>query len=178
MRKVATLMAVGASFALATAASAASISVTGSNLPGTNTYTITMTWDTAENVAGIATSVTTTGTYTGAFTETIPAAFVLPLPGPTVPGGGTGVAGSWGGATFGTPVAGGTYTIGTFEVTVAAGNTIAPFLTGSDGIAAVGGGSVATTLSSAITIVPEPTTAALLGLGLAGLVVVGRRSRA
>jgi len=182
MRKVATLFnvlcAVGASFALATAASAlpVTISIQGSNLPGTNTYDIVMTWVTADNVNGFATSVTTNGTYTGAFTETIPGGFafaVLPGPGPIAVG--TGIRGAWAGANGGA-VAGGTFTVGTVTITVADGNTVNPFFTLADGVVDGADNLLATTFSG-VTIIPEPTTASLLGLGLVGLFMVGRRSR-
>ena len=179
MRKVATLFsvlcAVGASFALATAASAAFISIIGSPLPGTNVYSIVLTFTTAENVASYFTSVSTDGTYTGAFTETLAPGFGFAVPGPTV-GVGTGVRGSWAGANV-LPVAGGTFTIGTVTVTVGELVVINPVFTIADGVFDSDDALVPTTLIGVVTI-PEPTTASLLGLGLVGLFMVDRRSRA
>jgi hypothetical protein len=180
MRKLATLTgvlgAVVATLALAGSASAASISIVGSNAPGTNTYDIVLSFTTGEAVAGFAVSTTTDGTYTGAFTESTPVAFSIPLPGPGPIAVGTGIRGSWGASSFG-PQVGGTFTIGTIEITVGAGNTIDPFFTLADGVVTTSGTSIATTLTG-VTIIPEPTTASLLGLGIAGLVLAGRRRRA
>jgi len=178
MRKVIALVAaVGASFALAASASAASITIVGSSAPGTNTYDIVLSFSTGELVSGFATSTLLVGgVYTGAFTETIPGAFSIGLPGPTVPPLSTGIVGSWGGISF-SPVVGGTFTIGTVTVTVAPTDTLIPFFTLADGVVTTGSGIVPTTLTG-VTIIPEPTTAALLGLGIVGLVMAGRRNRA
>lgn len=178
MRKVVSLLsAVGASFALAASASAASISLVGPNTPGLNTYNIVLTFTTAEGVGGYATSVSISGgTYTGVFTNTNPGAFpiLLPITSPPV-NGNTGVAGSWAATSFSAQT-GNTYTIGTVQIQTTPGE-VRPFFTANDGVVTSGGAQVATTLTG-VTIVPEPATAALLGLGLAGLVMVGRRSRA
>jgi len=82
MRKLATLsMAVVASFALAGAASATMVaSIVGSNLPGTNVYSIVMSFgplDGAGGIVGLSSSVTTTGIYTGAFTDAVTPWWVL-----------------------------------------------------------------------------------------------------
>lgn len=177
MRKFAALFSALGLLALAGSASAASISIVGSNAPGVNTYDIVLSFTTGEAVAGIATSVTTTGLYTGASTETTPPAFSVGIPGPFVTPGGTGVAGSWGGASSSGPVAGGTFTLGTITVTMAAGQSLDPFFTLADGVVTVSSGFVPTTFSG-VTVIPEPTTATLLGLGVVGLVLAGRRSRA
>lgn len=179
MRKVATLTgvlgAVVATLALAGSASAASISVVGSNAPGTNTYDIVLSFTTGESVAGFAVSVTSDGSFTGAFTETTPPAFSIGLPGPGPIAVGSGLRGSWGASSFG-PQVGGTFTIGTVEITVGAGNSVNPLFGGADGVVTTLSGNVPTTFSG-VTIIPEPTTASLLGLGIAGLVLAGRRSR-
>jgi hypothetical protein len=180
MRKLAILsMAVVASLTVAGAASAIrTAAITGPNTPGTNTYTITMTWDDA-NISGVVVSVNTDGTYTGAFTETTPG-FNTPLAGPNVLAASTGVAGSWGAVNGTGPVPGQTLTIGTVEITVGAGDVINPFFGSLDGFVTF---TSFTTVGpnaplSGVTIIPEPTTAALLGLGIVGLVVAGRRNRA
>lgn len=184
MRKLASLsIAVIASFVLAGAASAAvlagsSMLISGSNTPGTNTYTITLTFATADQVTGYAVSTDTTGTYTGVFTEPVVAGFAGAIAGPVVTPASTGVAGSWGAvAGVNGPQPGGTYTIGTVQITVGAGQTVGIFLSGVDGILAN-----STTLTpesvNTITIIPEPTTASLLGLGIVGLIIAGRKSRA
>ena len=175
MRIFATLIAVGASFVLASGASAASITILGPNTPGTNTYQIQLSFTTAEQVAGFATSVKTSGTYTGSFTETIPGGFPIALPGPTVTGGATGVAGSWA-AISSSAHAGGTFIVGTVVITVSAGQFVTSFFTGADGLTTPIGDDVPTTLNG-LTIVPEPATAALLSLGIAGVAVAGRWNR-
>jgi hypothetical protein len=55
--------------------------------------------------------------------------------------------------------------------------TVGAFLAGQ-GVFLAGAGEALTTNGFTINIVPEPGTASLLGLGLIGLVVAGRRSRA
>ena len=182
MRKVATVLAaVGASFALASGASAVtSFSIEGSTAPGTNTYSVVMHYDAVDQVQGYATSVTTTGIYTGNGGRTNPAPFNTPLGALNVANGQTGVVSAWGAVSGGVNGPGGTFTIGTIEITVGAGDTVNPFIRpGLDGFyTAVVGTTVAPDSLTGLTIVPEPTTAALLGLGLVGLVVSGRRSRA
>jgi len=181
MRKLATLsMAVVASLALAGAASAVrTAAITGPNTPGTNTYTITMTFDDT-NISGMVVSVNSTGTYTGVFTEPpLPAPFTIGLAGPGPILVGTGTRGSWG-AVAGSAGPAGTYTVGTVEITVGAGDVINPIFTILDGFVTF---TSFTTVGpnaplTGITIIPEPTTAALLGLGIVGLVIAGRRSRA
>lgn len=180
MRKLAVLsMAVVASLTVAGAASALrTAAITGPNTPGTHTYTITMTWDEA-NLAGVVVSVNTTGTYTGVFTETTPG-FSTPLAGPGPIAVGTGIRGSWGAVNGAGPVPGQTLTIGTVEITVAAGQVVNPYFGSLDGWVTF---TSFTTVGpnaplSGVTIIPEPTTAALLGLGIVGLVVAGRRNRA
>jgi len=185
MRKVASLVAaVVASFAFAGAASALmTAAITGSNTPGTNVYTLTMSWATSDNVAGVLMGVTTTGVYTGVFTDGPGTPFGTNFGGPVTPAG-TGGAGTWG-FTAGGPQPGGTVTLGTVEITVVAGQTIDPrfnftfptyegFITGISSFTTVLPNGPLT----GVTIIPEPTTAALLGLGIAGLVLAGRRSRA
>lgn len=180
MRKIATLsMALMASFALAATASATrSAAITGPNTPGTNTYTITMTFDTADNISGIVVGVNTTGTYTGVFTDTPPAQFPTNLAGPT-PCAGTGVCQYWGDVAGAGAQAGATYTLGTVQITVGAGDTINPYFGSLAGFVTF---TSFNTLGpngplTGVTIIPEPTTASLLGLGIVGLVVAGRRSR-
>jgi len=178
MRKLATLVsAVAVALALAGSASAASITIQGSTSPGVNTYDIVLSFTTGELVAGVAVAVDSTGLYTGNFTETFPGGFSIPLPGPgPITPGSTGIVSSWGASSFG-PQTGGTFTIGTVEITVGAGQFVNPIFTLADGVVTQGSGFVPTTLTG-VTVIPEPTTASLLGLGILGLVVAGRRSRA
>jgi hypothetical protein len=180
MRKVVTVLsAIGASFALASAASAVtSFSIQGSDLPGTNTYSIVMSYAAGDNIQGYATSVTTNGTYTGNFTRTNPAPFNTPAGNVVVANGQTGVVSTWGAVSGGPNGPGGTFTVGTIEITVSAGNTINPFMAAGDGFLVNGTTTAAPGSMSGLTIIPEPTTAALLGLGLVGLVMSGRRGRA
>jgi len=182
MCKVATVLsAIGASIVLAGAASAAtSFSIVGSNLPGTNTYSIVFSYAAGDEggVQGYATSLTTTGTYTGVGARTNPAPFNTPLGSLTIPAGGTGTVSAWGAVSGGVNGPGGTFTVGTIEITVAAGNTVTPFIrNGIDGIFTATT-TVAPDSITGLTIIPEPSTAALLGLGIVGLIVSGRRSRA
>jgi hypothetical protein len=168
---------------MASAASATlSASVTGLNTPGTNTYTITLFIDTADLIRGVIAGVSTTGTYTGVFTDPVIAGFTTNLSGagvlnegvPT----GTGRAGSWG-HVAGTPQPGGAYIIGTVEITVVAGDTVMPDFSGildgfvTNSFTTVGPNGPLT----GVTIIPEPTTASLLGLGIVGLVLAGRKRR-
>jgi len=185
MRKVASLVAaVVASFALAGAASATlSAAVVGPNTPGTNTYSIVMSFATSDfgGINGLISSLTTTGTYTGVFTDPILANFPANFGGPidTPDNGETGQVGSWGhGAGSNQP--GGSYTVATVEITVGVGDTISPFFTPNDGFVTASFSTVQPSPANVtgITIIPEPTTAALLGLGIVGLVVAGRRGRA
>jgi len=190
MRKVASLVAaVVASLALAGPASALmTVTILGSNTPGTNTYTIVMSFGPLDDplgasvgIRGLITSVTTTGTYTGVFTDPVLPAFATNFNGAgTLSGGppaGTGVAGSWGssGAVAGPA---GSYTVGTIEITVGVGDVINPFVGSLDGFITNSFSTSVPNLLTGITIIPEPTTAALLGLGIVGLVVAGRRGRA
>jgi len=185
MRKLATLsMAVVASFALAGAASATMVaSIVGSNLPGTNTYSIVMSFATADSggIVGISSSVTTTGIYTGVFTDAInpPGFFTGNSAGPLTPPllGNTGFTGIWAWVS-GSTQPGGSYTIGTVQITVGAGDTIFPFMSTLDGFVNASFSTVLPDSITGVTIIPEPTTAALLGLGIVGLVMAGRRSRA
>jgi hypothetical protein len=181
MRKVVTVLsAIGASLALASSASAlGSFSIQGSNLPGTNTYSIVMTYPGGATVQGYATGVTTTGTYTGIGSRSNPAPFTTALGSLTVVNGQTGRVSTWAATSGGVDGPGGTFTIGTIQITVVAGNTVAPDIGLGDGFYTAGNSTTVEPDSvSGITIVPEPTTAALLGLGILGLVVSGRRSRA
>lgn len=186
MRKVASLVAVVvASLALAGAASATiSATIVGPNTPGTNTYSIVLSFATSDfgGIRGLVGSVTTTGTYTGVFTDPALAAFPTNLGGPLDPPdpGETGLTGSWG-HVAGSPQPGGSYTIGTAEITVVAGDTITASFAGSiDGFVTNNFSTVVPLPGNitGITVIPEPTTAALLGLGIVGLVMAGRRSRA
>ena len=182
MRKLATLsMAVVASFALAGAASALmTASIVGSNLPGTNVYSIVMSFATGDEggIVGLFSSVTTTGIYTGAFTDVSPAAFPTNAGGPLTPpvAAGTGFAGVWG-HVAGSPQLGGSYTIGTVTIAVLPGDVIINFMSSLDGFVTNSFGTVLPSTITGVTIIPEPTTAALLGLGIVGLVMAGRRSR-
>jgi hypothetical protein len=79
----------------------------------------------------------------------------------------------------------GTYKMGTIvwntSATTAGTETIATYIGGADGVIAVINGNIidvsaqVVLASHILTIVPEPGTASLLGLGLAGLIVAGRR---
>jgi len=184
MRKVATVLsAIGASFVLASAASAVtSFSIVGSNLPGTNTYSIVFSYDASDNVQGYAVSTTTNGTYTGVFSRTAPAPFGTNVGAVVVANGQTGTVSRWSAVSGGVNGPGGTFTIGTVEITVDAGDALNPIMVGIDGVLVETTGGFTTTVApdslSGLTIIPEPTTAALLGLGLVGLVMSGRRGRA
>lgn len=186
MRKFATLsIALIASLAMAGTASAVmSAAIVGPNTPGTHVYAITLSFDTADNVSGIVGGVVTTGTYTGVFTDASPPGFPTNLGGPAgqLPptAAGTGIAQYWGHVTGSGAQPGGTYTVGTVEITVSAGQTINPYFGTLAGFVT---NTYFSTLApngplTGITIIPEPTTAALLGLGIMGLVLAGRRSRA
>jgi hypothetical protein len=184
MRKLATLsIAVVATLAMAGSASAVtSVSIVGPNTPGTHVYSIVMSFDPGDGggIRGLVSSLTTTGTYTGVFTDPVLASFPTNLGGPLTPpaNGNTGITGSWG-HTAGSAVASGTFTVGTAEITVAPGQTVQAYIGSLDGFVTNGFYTVAPSfIAPAITIIPEPTTAALLGLGIVGLVVAGRRSRA
>jgi len=184
MRKVATVLsAIGASFVLASAASAAtSFSIEGSNTPGTNVYSIVFSYAAGDQVQGYGISVNTSGTYTGAFTRSAPAPFGTNVNNVVIPGSNTGTASSWAAVSGGVLGPGGTFTIGTITITVAAGQHVNPVVVvaGVDGV--LEGTGFGTTVApdqlNGLTIIPEPTTAALLGLGLVGLVMSGRRGRA
>lgn len=186
MRKLASLsMAVVASFALAATASATlSASITGPNTPGTHVYSIVLSFSAGDDIRGFGGSISTTGVYTGVYTDPATVGtFTTNLAGPLAPptAAGTGYAGSWAfvGATPNT--VGGSFTIGTVEITVGAGNVVMADLSGVlDGFVSSGFSTIFPSPGNVtgITIIPEPTTAALLGLGIVGLVVAGRRSRA
>ena len=175
------LVALAALSWVPSASAATSFSITGSNLPGTNTYSIVFSYDADDFVQGYATSVTTTGTYTGAFTRTAPPPFNADFGPGVVADGQTGVVSRWVAVSGGVNGPGGTFTIGTIDITVAAGNSVSPIMVGIlDGVVVSTGGitiTVAPDSISGLTIVPEPTAAALLGLGLLGLAVDRKRRR-
>ena len=180
MRRVLTLVsAIGASLALASSASAlTSFSVQGSNLPGTNTYTIVMSYDAGDNIQGYATSLNTTGMYASAGVRNAVAPFNTPLGALTIPIGGTGTVSAWGAVSGGVNGPGANnVAIGTVDITVVAGDTVTPFIRPFVDGFFTQFSTLAPDSISGLTIIPEPTTAALLGLGIVGLAVSGRRSR-
>lgn len=185
LSKAAILVAFVATFGWATSALGASISIVGADTPGTNVYEIVLSYTAGEGVDSYATSLETTGTVSGTAdvscgggagggcTNTLAPGFLflLPFNNPPAPGS-TGVSGSWAGSGF-APGPGGSVTIGTLEITVAAGDVVNPFFTINDGLAG-GGASIPADLNG-ITIVPEPATAGMMVLGLLGLGFAGRR---
>jgi hypothetical protein len=185
MRKLASLsIAVLASFALAATASATlSATIQGPNTPGTHIYSIVLSTDTSDAIRGIGASINTTGLYTGVWTDGGGVGpFTLNLNGPLLPpvAATTGYAGSWAWSSGATQL-GGSFTIGTVQITVGGGDVVMPDFTGVlDGFVTSSFTTVFPNPANVtgITIIPEPTTAALLGLGIVGLVVAGRRNRA
>jgi hypothetical protein len=185
MRKLASLsIAVLASFALAGAASATiTMAVVGSNAPGTNVYSITLSVDVSDNVVGFFYGVAQDGSYNGIASVLTPFPFssasgilsLAPCVNCTVGNFGavTGVNGI---------VPTGTYTVGTISLTVGVGDVIAPTFAVPVGGITVYTGSTSSTIQptglTGVTIIPEPTTASLLGLGIVGLVLAGRKRRA
>lgn len=184
MGKVATVLyAVGASFGLASAASAlTTASIQGPNTPGTNTYSIVISYAAGDNIEGYGISVTTSGTYTGAFTRTAPAPFNTNAGAVVLNPPANGPAGVWAAVSGGPNGPGGTFTIGTVDITVVAGNNVAPIMRAGDGFLQETTGGFGTTIAPdsiiGLTIIPEPATAALIGFGILGLAVSGRRNRA
>ena len=90
-------------------------------------------------------------------------------------------AGNYGGIAF--PAANiGTFTVGTMTLTgMSPGETTVQLIIrpGLEWIDGFDNEVIPPTLGSAVvTVIPEPATAALLGLGLVGLIAAGRRSRA
>ncbi len=86
-------------------------------------------------------------------------------------------------ASLGDTLPAGTYQLGTIVFLAAVGTTniISGIISGLDGFALTGGTIIdgAITFNGAtINVVPEPATASLLGLGLIGLILAGRRKRA
>jgi hypothetical protein len=185
MRKVVTVLsAIGASFALASAASAATMmSIVGSNMPGENVYSLVISYDASDQVQGYGMGVVTTGTYTGAFTRTAPAPFNTNAGNVIVVGGQTGAVHTWAAVSGGVNGPGGTFTVGTITISAAAGQDIQVDVLPAEGFLLLTTGGFSSTfapdsIGAAITIIPEPTTAALLGLGIVGLALSGRKNRA
>jgi hypothetical protein len=120
---------------------------------------------------------------TGGTTETLPAGFFFNLDtGVSAVNNGAGQVLTYEAAAFSAVNPGGPFLIGTVTFHVAgAGNAVVQsglFNAGIDGILTPSfptGGTPTTFNSAFLTIVPEPGTAALLGLGLMGLGFAGRR---
>jgi hypothetical protein len=180
MRKLASLsIAVLASFALAGAASATIIaSVIGSVTPGTNVYTIVLTSDLVSGFFGYGLGVATTGSYGGVGTRTNPAPFNTPAGALDLTPCSNCSVHLWAAVTGGPSAPPGSYTVGTITLTVGSGDTVKPdFSIPGEGFL-VGSTTVAADVINGITVIPEPTTASLLGLGIVGLLLAGRKSRA
>ncbi len=91
---------------------------------------------------------------------------------------------SFDGAFLGGVLPSGTYHLGTIVYQASAvgtTNIISGIIAGLDGFASVAAGVIDGTVTfngATINVVPEPATASLLGLGLVGLILAGRRKRA
>jgi hypothetical protein len=170
----------------ASAASAATIAVYGPSTPGgIHTYSIVLSYTTAENVASYSVSVIASGIFTGVFTDTPPAQFPTNPAGPFITAGSTVVAGSWAGASSG-PQIGGTFTIGTVQIATD-WPAVGPYFGPDDGVWNSAGELVPTTFSYTWCAhpncvlpeppIPEPSTGLLVMTGLLGLAYRQRRQR-
>jgi hypothetical protein len=174
-----------AALSWASVASAASISIVGPTTPGNipHTYSIVLSYTTAENVASYSVSVLASGTYTGVFTDTPPAQFPINPAGPFITAGSTVIAGSWAGASSG-PQIGGTFTIGTVQI-ASDWPAVAAYFGPNDGVWNSGGELIPATLFFTSCLhtncvlpeppIPEPSTGLLVMTGLLGLAYRRRR---
>jgi len=185
MRKLVTLsIAVLASFALAGAASATiSLAITGSNTPGTNAYSIVLSVATSDGAVGYLMRVDQDGSFAGVAANLAPFPFSSPAGVLSLTPCSNCFVGNYGAVSGVNGVAAtGSYTIGTLTLTVGAGDTINLNFSGPAAGILTFDGSTSVTITptnlTGITIIPEPTTAGLLGLGIVGLVLAGRRNRA